>query len=179
MTDRIRVGAMLLDDGAHKPESLVIETEACLANWSYVVASSSSQLGRQIEAAGWTFFYMAGEINRRGFGFNDQSRSDRALAELIAAVKNDNCNCLEITNVTRGSFLWLPYTKITAHARHIQKSRSFYDLSSMPAKNRVCSREWLYDHPRPLQRLPAPGVALEAWENEGGSRAGRNKPRAV
>src|SRR4051812_18285415 len=121
MTDRIRAGTMLLKDGAERPEPLVINTEPCLASWSSVIVSSSAQLGRQIEAAGWTFFYMAGEIIRYGFGFTDQSCTNRAVRRLIDAVQNQSCNCLEVAKVTRGSFLGLAYTSITAHARHIQE----------------------------------------------------------
>jgi hypothetical protein len=169
MTDRIGVGTMLLEDGTAVPESLVVETTAYLPSWSSVLGVSSSQLGRQIEAAGWTFFYMAGEINRSGFGLNDQFRTDRALTRVIAAVKDESCNCLEITKLRRGSFLGVPYTSITAHARHIQKSRSFHDLSRLAPRMPFRSREWLYDRPRPLQnRAGTSEVALQSWENEGG-----------
>jgi hypothetical protein len=119
MTDRIGVGTMLLEDGTAKPESLFIETTVYLPSWSSITGTSSSQLGRQIEAVGWTFFYMAGEINRSGFGFNDQSRTESALAHVIATVKDEGCNCLEITKLRRGSFLGVPYTSVTAHARPV------------------------------------------------------------
>jgi hypothetical protein len=55
---------------------------------------------------------MAGEIRRSGFGFHEQSRTDRAVAHLIDAVKRQNCNCLEITQIRRRSFLGLPYTSL-------------------------------------------------------------------
>ncbi len=169
MTDRIGVGTMLLEDGTATPESLMVDTSAYLPSWSSVAGASSSQLGRQIEAAGWTFFYMAGEINRSGFGFHEQSRTDRALAHVIATVKGEGCNCLEITKVRRGSFLGMPYTSVTAHARHIQKSRSFHDLSRAAPRMPFRSREWLYDRPRPLQsQARIAEVALQSWENEGG-----------
>jgi len=73
---------------------------------------------------------MAGGIRASGFGFNRQSRTDRAVARVIAAVKRENCNCLEIGEVRQRSFLGLPYTSVAAHARHIQQSRSFPKSSS-------------------------------------------------
>src|SRR5690349_13210035 len=133
MTDRIRAGTMLIEDGTLMPESVVVDMEYHSAGWSSIIRSTSAQLDKQIENAGWTFFYMAGEIHTSGFGFNDQSRTDRAVAQVIAAVKQDNCNCLEITKVKRRSFLGLRYTTLIAHARHIQKSRSFHDRSILLA----------------------------------------------
>ena len=141
MTDRIRVGTMLIEDGTHTPESLVVGTERYSAGWSSIIKSTSAQLGKKLESAGWTFFYMAGEIRTSGFGFNDKSRTDRAVARVIDAVKRQNCNCLEITQMRRRSFLGLPYTSLVAHARHIQRSRSFYDLSNMPGSIRSRPRE--------------------------------------
>jgi hypothetical protein len=177
MTDRIRVGTMLIEDGTHTPESTVGETECYLAGWSSISKSTSAQLGRELESAGWTFFYMAGEIRTTGFGFNDQSRTDRAMAHVIDAVKRENCNCLEITQMRRRSFLGLSYTSLVAHARHIQKSRWFQDPSNMPANMGSHPREWLYDQTAHEQTPPVrskslfTAEAVQAWENEGGLRA--------
>src|SRR5437868_14540219 len=124
MTDRIRVGTMLIEDGTHTPESLGVGTERYSAGWSSIIKSTSAQLGKELESAGWTFFYMAGEIRTSGFGFNDQSRTARAVANVIKAVRRENCNCLEITQMRRRSLLGLPYTSLVAHARHIQSLRS-------------------------------------------------------
>ncbi len=169
MTDRIRVGTMLIEDGTHMPESLVVDIEHYSAGWSSIMGSTSVQLGKEIENAGWTFFYMAGEIRGSGFGFSDQSRTARAVARVIRAVKRENCNCLEITQMRRRSFLGLSYTSLVAHARHIQKSRSFHDLSNMPIRIPFRSREWLYDQPATARSESLfAGKALQTWENEGG-----------
>lgn len=171
MTDQIRLGTMLIEDGTSTPESLALGTEHFSAGWSSIVNFTSSELEKEIEDAGWTFFYMAGEIRTSGFGFNDQSRTARAVAHLIDAVKRENCNCLEITQVRQQSFLGLRYTRLFAHARHIQESRSFQDPSNLPARIPLRVRE--------PHELPATvrskslfvGEALQTWENEGGSRA--------
>lgn len=142
---------MLIQDGIQMPPTVVVQTERWLADWSHIIGSTSAQLGREIEKAGWTFSYMAGEIRTRAFGFIDQSRAARALGHLIHAVKLENCNCLEITQVRQRSFFGLPYTSVVAHARHIEKSRSFYDVSNQLAKIPLRSREWLSDHPGIVQ----------------------------
>jgi hypothetical protein len=135
MTDTIHVGTMLIEDGTATPESFVVGTEGYSPGWSSISNSTSAQLGRELETAGWTFFYMAGEIRTSGFGFNDQSRTGRAAAHVIKAVKREHCNCLEITQMRRRSFLGVSYTSLVAHARHIQKSRSFQDPSTIAAKD--------------------------------------------
>jgi hypothetical protein len=151
MTDEIRVGTMLIEDGTQMPATLVASTEHYAADWSFIMGSTSAQLGQQIDNAGWTFFYMAGQIRESGFGFNEQSRTGRAVARVIHAVRREHCNCLEITQIRRGSFLGLSYTSLVAHARHIQKSRSFYDPSNMPERMPFSSREWLYEQPAKVQ----------------------------
>src|SRR5689334_6509726 len=166
MTDRIRTGTMIIEDATLTPESLVVDTEPYSAGWSIIPKSTSAQLGRQLESAGWTFFYMAGEIRTRGFGFNDHSRTDRAVAQAVDAAKLENCNCLEITQMRRRSFLGLPYTSVVAHARHIQKSRRFQGASNMPAGARPFSHDW--------SKSLLTGEAVQAWENEGGSQAESN-----
>lgn len=167
MAKSISPGTLLISDGATMPPSVILSREPCVSGWSSVTSSTSAELGRQIETAGWTFFYMAGEIHATGFGADDQARVDRTLRRLIEAVKQQRCNCLEITEVRRRSLLGLPYVTVVAHARHIQTSRSFHDESTLPPAVRTRAREWFYDDAVPPLFS---GEAVHAWENEGGSR---------
>jgi hypothetical protein len=171
MTNKIRVGTMLLEEGTPLPKSLVVGTEPYAAGWSYI-QSSSAQLDQELESAGWTFFYTAGPIHTTGFGFHEQSRTDRAVARGIEAVKREQGHCLEIAQLRQRSFLGWRYTSLVAHARQIQRSRSFQDESDLPACMRSRPRERLEDQARPV-RSPALLVdeAVQDWENEGGSRA--------
>ncbi len=172
MIDRIRVGTMLVADDTRMPATLVVGREHYSAGWSSIIKFTSAELGRALESAGWTFFYMAGEICTSGFGFNDRSRTARAVARVVNAVRRENCNCLEITQVRKRSFLGLSYTSLVAHARHIQRNRSFHDASNVPARIPFRSREWLYDRPIAVRgKSLLAGEALQTWENEGGSRA--------
>jgi hypothetical protein len=178
MTDTIRVGAMLIEDGTPTPESLVVDTRPYSPGWSSITNSTSAQLGKEVESAGWTFFYMAGEIRTIGFGFNGQSRTARAVAHVISAVKLENCNCLEITQMRRRSFLGLPYTSVVAHARHIQKSRAFQFTSNMPGRAESHPREPFYDQTSGVRsKALFSGEGIQAWENEGGSRAESKHPK--
>jgi hypothetical protein len=71
---------------------------------------------------------MAGGVRVNGFGFNVESRTRRALAKVIGIVNQENCNCLEITEVRQRSFLGTHFTSLAGRARHIQKSRSFEEV---------------------------------------------------
>jgi hypothetical protein len=162
MRQSIRLGTMLIADGTRTPQSVPLATERYSPGWFSITKSTSAQLDRELEKAGWTFFYMAGEIRASGCGFDVQSRTGRAVHRLIDAVKHESCNCLEITEVKQGSFLGLPYTTLVAHARHIQKSHSFHS-SLNPA----------YARSVPAARSPMPlsSKAVDVWEDEGGSPA--------
>ena len=164
--DRIRAGTMLLEDGTGTPESFVLNIEPYSMGWSLIIDATAAQLGRDLEGAGWTFFYLAGAIHVSSFGLDDQSRTDRAMARLIDTVKLQQFNCLEITQVRRVSFLGLPYTKVAAHARHIQSSRILRDRRKSPqSQPRVPSNDLASVLGR---KALSARQAIHTWENEGG-----------
>ena len=68
MTQCIRLGTMLIADGTRIPKSVLVGSERYSADWSSIIGFTSAQLDRELEKAGWTFFYMAGQIRTRGFG---------------------------------------------------------------------------------------------------------------
>jgi hypothetical protein len=86
---------------------------------------TSYELERDLTAGGWTFFLMAGGISTTVMGFDRAKMMRAAVERLIADVKRQKCNCLEIDSVETRSFLWVPYVNVSAHARHIQKSGVF------------------------------------------------------
>jgi hypothetical protein len=68
---------------------------------------------------------MAGEIRATVFGFDRQKALRTALKRLIADVKSQHCNSIEITRVISKSFLTVPYVSVSAHPRHLQKGMFF------------------------------------------------------
>ena len=89
------------------------------------VKDNPSAFEKTVEEAGWTFFFMAGEIKTTVFGFDKQKALRAALKRLITDVKSRDCNSIEITRVVDKSFLRIPYLSVSAHARHLQKARLF------------------------------------------------------
>jgi hypothetical protein len=141
MRQAIRLGTMLIADGTRTPQSVLLATERYSPGWSSIAEFTSAQLDRKLEKAGWTFFYMAGEIRASGYGFDERSGADRAMAHVVHAAKRQKCNCLEITEIRRRSHLGLSYTSLVAHARHIQQSRRFQDASDIPAAGSPADRQ--------------------------------------
>jgi hypothetical protein len=124
MTDAITAGSILIQEGTHLPNSEPLEREPASSGWA-AVGSSRSAFEKQVREAGWTFFFMAGEIRATVFGFNREKTLRAALKRLIRNVKSQNCNSIEITQVTGRSFLKLPYVSVSAHPRHLQKGLVF------------------------------------------------------
>ena len=125
----VGIGTILIEQGTPIPSSISLGTESYAVGWSAITNLTRVELGKELEGAGWTFFYMAGEIETTGFGFDEQSRIYRAIAHAIKAVKLEAFNCLEITQIRSKLFLGVPCMKVRAHGRHIQVSPSFHRRS--------------------------------------------------
>jgi hypothetical protein len=124
MTDRTAAGSVLIDESAHLPGSALLQREPHSSRWAEVT-NVRSTFGKELPNAGWTFFFMAGEIKTTVFGFDREKALGTALNRLIANVKSQKCNCIEITQVTGNSFLKIPFVTVTAHPRHLQMGQTF------------------------------------------------------
>ena len=125
MKAKIVAGLVFISDATTRPPSCELEKLASVPGWSCVTNYSGTELGREIESAGWTFFYMAGDIRSTSFGRDDTARTERSLRRLLKGVALGRCNCLQITDIQRRSFRGMPYVSLIGHARHIQRGRLF------------------------------------------------------
>jgi hypothetical protein len=124
MTDAITAGSILIEEGTHLPNSVLLQSESYSSGWA-AVKNVRSTFEKEIKEAGWTFFFMAGEIKTIAFGFDRARMMRAAVQRLIANVRLQKCNCLAIDNVATHSFLGMPYVSVSAHSRHIQKGLVF------------------------------------------------------
>ena len=122
MAEKINTDTILIKEGTLLPEGLQLESDPYLKGWRLVKNLGSSGMDRKLGVAGWTFFYMAGEVNAMAFGSDSEKTTHRAVKQVIANMKSDRFNCLEISRVAAKSFLGLPYVTVAAHQRHIQES---------------------------------------------------------
>lgn len=111
------------------PKSLLLEGGSYSNDWRSVSNLGLNELDAAIHQAGWTFFFMAGEIKITSFGFDKKSAMRRAVKRVIANVESHKCNCVEITEVSAKSFLGMPYVNVSAHSRHIQERSAFISRS--------------------------------------------------
>ena len=122
MAKKIHTDTILIKEGTLLPEGLQLESDPYLKGWRLVKNLGSSGMDRKLGVAGWTFFYMAGEVNAMAFGSDSEKTTRRAVKKVIANMKSDRFNCLEISRVAAKSFLGLPYVTVAAHPRHIEES---------------------------------------------------------
>ena len=122
----ITPGTILIEKGTFLPQSWRLETESYPSTWMSVKNHfDPHEVDKELATAGWTFFYMAGGIRTTAFGLDRQKMIHAALKRLIAKVRLQKCNCLEIDEVATHSFLGMPYVSVSAHSRHIQKGLVF------------------------------------------------------
>ena len=122
----ISAGTILIEQSTLLPGTLGLESSSTESGWrSLVNHPDRHQLEEKLSAAGWRFFLMAGAIKTIGFGFARRTMIQAALKRLIAAVKLQKCNCLEIDTIAMRSFLGMPYVCLSAHSRHIQSGLVF------------------------------------------------------
>jgi hypothetical protein len=124
----IATGAIVIRNGTRLPEALGLKYDSVATGWASVTNNPDGhRLEKALATAGWTFFYMAGAIRKIAFGFQRQNMVNAAMKRIIASVKLQGCNCLEIDGVAMRSFFGVPYVSVSAHSRHIQEAMVFSD----------------------------------------------------
>jgi hypothetical protein len=129
MPQTIKAGTILvkMKDWAGMMQLPAFETEPCIGEWSLVNVMDSFALDRQIHAAGWNFFFMATEVKAMFFGLLGQDhlvqqKIQSAVQRILAKVKPQNFNGLQVTEIVARRFLGVPYVTVCAHSRHMQQS---------------------------------------------------------
>jgi hypothetical protein len=123
----LRNGDILIEVGENlRAGSLVLRDLSLLPGWAVVATDSPSSFGREMRDAGWVFFLMAGRVKATGTRFEESMALKRAITKLAATATLQNCNALEITEITRSRFLGVSRVGISAHVRHVQKGAFFH-----------------------------------------------------
>jgi hypothetical protein len=137
LTDKIKMGTILIEGSALLPDSLRFESEPYWKGWRLVHNLDGYALERKICEAGWNFFYMAGEINASVIGFDVGKATDSAVKRVLAKLKTEKFNSLEITDVAAERFLGLRYVTVSAHPRHIQESMYLFHDKRLAERDRA------------------------------------------
>ena len=99
-----------------------LESEPCSGSWKLLKAFDGVDLDRKIHAAGWNFFFMATEVKVMFFGALGAQKVLSAVQRILAKVKGQDFNCVEVTGIVAKRFLGVPYAIVSAHSRHVQPS---------------------------------------------------------
>jgi hypothetical protein len=133
MPQEIKVGTIMSSGWPPIPEVLAIEHGAHPGAWTKVTVADGFVLDRQIHEAGWNFFFMAAEVKALFVGASGNDKIDGALKRILGKVDQQHFNGLEVTSIVAKHFLGVPYTVVTAHSRHIQKSCCLETLEARSA----------------------------------------------
>jgi hypothetical protein len=140
MSTAVQVGTILMKQWSGMAQLSQLESEPCLGNWSQVKTLDGISLDREIHAAGWNFFFMAAEVKVMFWGVIGATKIQNALQRILAKVKQQHFNGLEITGIVAGHFLGMPYVTVSAHSRHLQQS--CYLDSAEARRTFQVSAEW-------------------------------------
>ena len=133
MTNAIRAGTILIEEGTLLPECLRFQGEPYSSGWRAAGNLDRHTVDQRVRAAGWSFFYLAGGVRASVFGFNRGKAIGRAVSRLLVNLKAEKFNSLEITQVAAKRFLGIPYVTVFARQRHIQESMVLF-RSERPAE---------------------------------------------
>jgi len=121
MSGTVQVGTILMKEWPGRAQLLQFESEPCSGNWSLIKALDGISLDHKIRAAGWNFFFMAAEVKAMFFGVPGAAKIQNALQRILAKVKPQHFNGLEVTGIVSSHFLGVPYVTVSAHSRHMQQ----------------------------------------------------------
>ena len=122
MPSIVQVGTILMKEWPGMPQIIGLETDSGLEEWSMVKTPDAFTLDRKIRAAGWNFFFLAAEVKTMFFGSLRAAKVQSALKRILAKVKQQHFNGLEVTAIVARHFLGVPYVTVSAHSRHLQHS---------------------------------------------------------
>lgn len=119
----IRPGTLLAGPTTPLPECLQRDTAAADGSRWVAVRPTCAfpEWDRQLQAAGWTFFYIANAMAAVSAGFDREKAARTAIDKLIIKAEQLGCNCLQIDRISPHRFLGIPYVRMSGHVRHIQK----------------------------------------------------------
>src|ERR1041385_5710650 len=121
MSAEIVVGTILMEDGLAITQTLKLENESFSKGWGMLKTIGATAFELKVGAAGWKCFFLAGEVKATVLGSPGVENGHRAVRDILSKVRDQNFNCLEVTRVSGGRFLGIPYTTVTANSRHLQQ----------------------------------------------------------
>jgi hypothetical protein len=124
-----QVGAVMIQEGVLLPESFLLDSDRYTVGWRAVRTINAFGVDLKIRSAGWNMFTIAGEFKTTVWG-STLNGLRRAVIRVLALIRARRFNSAEVTAISKGHFLGIPYTSVRVQARHIQRSYLLDDESS-------------------------------------------------
>jgi hypothetical protein len=121
MREEIKAGTVLFKEGTLLPAGLAFDGEPYSPGWRSLKALDGYAMDRKAHDAGWAFYFLAGEGRATVFGGEGQETIRRAIKKILAGLKGEKCNSLEISGVVFKTLLGMPYARVSFHLRNLQK----------------------------------------------------------
>lgn len=131
MAKKIDAGTILIKEGTLLPERFQLESEPYSKGWRLVKNLLGPGMDRQLFETGWSLFDIADEVRATAVGSDLEKTTRRAVMKVMAAMKSDTLNCLEIGHVSAKRLLGLPYVTVSAHGRRIQENKCLFHLKQV------------------------------------------------
>ena len=119
--NQLKEGSVMMLSGTLTPESLPLNLKPYWKGWRVIGNADGHLLDQEIRRAGWSFFFIAGTVQAYMLG-GGKGPVHRAARRVLAKVKDAGFNCVQVTEILAGRFCGVPYVRVTAHSRHVQKS---------------------------------------------------------
>lgn len=90
MRETSSAGAVFIKEGIILPEKVPIKSEPYSKGWRLTTDVAGCDLDRKVSEAGWTLFFMAGEITATVFGSDSERSTRKAVTKLLRANPMDS-----------------------------------------------------------------------------------------
>jgi len=127
---KVTAGTLLIADATLLPDSANSDRISVGHGWGRI--GDKAAFEKNLDAAGWTSFYLAGTIRKNVIGFDAPRSLETAVKRLLGTVVLAQGNCLEVDRITTRSFCGIPSVTVTGHSRHIQRESAFFKRQDSP-----------------------------------------------
>lgn len=135
----LKEGSVMIRTGTLTPESVSLHLKPFWKEWRVIGNSDSHVLDQDLRRAGWSFFFHPGIACRYMIGGGAGSVR-LAMRRVLAQARRSGFNCLQVSEVSVGRFLGIPFVKVAAYSRHLQKSSTLKPLR--PRNRNIANPAW-------------------------------------
>jgi hypothetical protein len=112
---------MMVQDGLLLPKAAGLQSSRYTQGWRAFKALDNFGLEADLRAAGWALLCIAGEVKVHVFGRGGDANISRAMRRILRQAHGMTFNCVGLKQITRTSFLGIPYLAMSAQVYHIQQ----------------------------------------------------------